>query len=245
MLQEVHSCLTATAKLTHLTSLSFENLQLSEESDSDLDEGLLEALVFLPLQQLHIDPCVLNSVTCTSLAAAFSHTNVTALRSVVIVASKAEMQPEECTALLQELGKLPGLQCLKLTRVKQDCDELMAICKDMKRLTGLTQLHLEHCFKVRRGRMHVTDILAGKPPCSSQRFPFSAWKFSLHHFQSLFTCFATKSASSSHSHCIHCTGYTYANVTIRQRNHSKAPCSPRKLCAELMHISQYMHVFVL
>ena len=172
MLQEVHSCLTATAKLTQLTSLSFDNLQLSEESDSDLDEGLLEALVSLTLQQLHIDPCVLNSVTCTSLAAAFSHTNVTALRSVVIVASKAEMQRDECTALLQELGKLPGLQCLKLTRVKQDCDDLMAICKDMKRLTGLTQLHLEHCLKVRRGRMHVTDILAGEPYLVPNDFHF-------------------------------------------------------------------------
>ena len=171
--------LTATATLTHLTSLSITGDEWVSDCSPAIQESLLALLTSLPsLQGLVL--VAQRAAALESLGTAVLHPNLSSLHTLVLMAPAdgCETQPfstrqqltvsaEDATAVVQRLQGLPGLRNLACSKMKESCEDIAPFCAALRALTALTSLALERCFVSRgwleaRGRgTEVTGHVAG------------------------------------------------------------------------------------
>lgn len=172
--QEISDGLTAAATFTQLTSLSLSDCWLSD-CNHIIQDSLLVLLTSLPLLQCLEIASGFNAAAAETIGAAVSHTSVTALRTLVLMASSHDgygtvTDERDDTSLIQKLRHLPELHNLSCTGLQEECDDIEGFCKGLQQLPGLTALTLAECFASRGdiafggGGTLVTGHVAGIIP---------------------------------------------------------------------------------
>lgn len=191
-MQEISDVLTATATLTQLTSLAITGDCWISDCSSVIQDSLLALFTSLPKLQCLVLDTAIPPDALETLGAAASHTNLSSLHTLKILAPRGiseviiammasgEYRPwlssDEAIAVMQKLQKLPGLKHLECANFKEDCEDVAGFCEVLREFTALTALMLAQCF-VNRGEEPrgdgtvVTCHVAGMmhPICHTER----------------------------------------------------------------------------